>query len=194
VDIKIIAGLGNPGREYESTRHNVGFMLLDRFAARKGVKSWRRGADFLLAESTNAAGGRLLLVKPQSFMNCSGGPLAEVMRFFRYAPQELLVLHDDIDLPLGTLRTKSGGGDGGHNGVRSITEMLGSQDFVRSRVGVGRPVPPVEQAQPEVVDWVLGCFDEDEKKVLAEVLERGVQLIEEVLSGSLESAQRKFNG
>lgn len=195
MDIKIIAGLGNPGREYEGTRHNAGFMVLDRFAEARRIFDWRRSGEALVAETVSPDGERLLLVKPQSFMNRSGGPLGELGRFFKIGAAQIAVAHDDIDLPLGALRVKRGGGDGGHNGLRSIVEALGSPDFVRVRVGVGRPAPaPEGEWRPEVVDWVLGCFGGEEQRVFAEVRDRAVLLIEELLGGSLVSAQRKFNG
>jgi len=198
VDIKLIAGLGNPGKEYEGTRHNIGFVVADRIAASHHAREWRRTSNALVTDVVTQSGQKLLLVKPQSFMNRSGEPLAELMRFFKWSPGNLLVLHDEIDLPLGTLRVKSGGGDGGHNGVRSIAEGLGSVDFVRARLGVGRPAPQDNAAQPaaspsRVSGWVLGRFAKEELVVVEDVCTRGVALAEELLRGSIASAQQKFN-
>ncbi len=193
MDIRIVAGLGNPGREYEGTRHNVGFALLDRFAESRGRVEWRRSREAMVAEASGVASSKVLLMKPQSFMNLSGGPIAEVVRFYKFSPRQLLVVHDDIDLALGTVRVKVGGGDGGHNGIRSIAACLGDVEFVRLRVGVGRPGEASGRPRTEVVGWVLGRFGREESSLLDEVLERGVQAIDELMSGDIASAQRKFN-
>ncbi len=198
MDIEIIAGLGNPGRKYEATRHNLGFRVVESLfdsAGCSGLAEWKTSDDLQVAEVA-IAGERRFLLKPQSFMNRSGEPLASFLRYRNIAVHKLVVVHDELDLPLGALRIKRGGGDGGHNGIRSVTQQLGTNDFVRVRLGIGRPVPMGAQGQgpaPEVSDWVLGKFSGEESTIADKLVERGAVAVEELLRGSLESAQRLYN-
>lgn len=195
--VRVIAGLGNPGSRYEETRHNVGFLLVDELARRHGRSEWRdkfgsRICDASLDEAP------VTLVKPQSFMNRSGGPLSEMLGFYKIPTPELVVVHDEIDLPLGTMRIKSGGGDGGHNGIRSIVSALG-KDFTRIRLGVGRPQVRGADGRslgtngPSVSDWVLGRFGAEEKAQLEAMIERGVEACIELCRSGLIASQNKFN-
>ncbi|MBX7136966.1 MAG: aminoacyl-tRNA hydrolase [Oligoflexia bacterium] len=194
--IKLIAGLGNPGPKYQHTRHNAGFMLLDRYGSQQPMPaSWRESNGALLCDGQSRT-HKLFLVKPLKFMNLSGVPLRELMDFYKIEPGEILVAYDDIDLPLGSLRLKQGGGDGGHNGIGSIIDELGSREFARIKLGIGRPprIPNV-QAQPEdaVSNWVLGRFTASEQLEVENMLERGCRALDEILENGLISAQNKFN-
>ena len=143
--IRMVAGLGNPGEEYALTRHNAGFRAVDVLAEQAGVRYWKTQLGALVALTTvadpEAEGGRreVVLVKPQSFMNTSGGPISKLCAAYKVKPQELLVIHDELDIPEGDVRIKVGGGHAGHNGLRSIIDKLGSRDFSRVRVGIGKP-------------------------------------------------------
>ncbi len=137
-DIKIICGLGNPGKEYEATRHNAGFLTVDELARRAGVRYWKSEAGCMTAEA-RISGHDVLLAKPQDYMNTSGGPLSKLARARRVQPAEILVVHDEVDLDEGRVRPKFGGGLNAHNGLRSIAAKLGTNDFARLQVGTGRP-------------------------------------------------------
>lgn len=151
--VRLICGLGNPGAEYARTRHSAGFATVDELAARYGVRYWKEQAGNLVATVTirTVAGPReVLLAKPQSYMNTSGGPLSKLMRAERIQPSELLVIHDEVDLPAGEVRAKWAGGLNAHNGLRSIADKLGTRDFQRIRFGIGRP-----PGKMSVADWAL---------------------------------------
>lgn len=154
--IRMVAGLGNPGDEYADTRHNAGFKAIDELARQAGVSYWKNqlGAEVAVVQINDAQeeGGKrqLVLVKPQSYMNASGGPVSKLCREYKVAPEELLVIHDELDIPAGDVRVKVGGGHAGHNGLRSIIDKLGSRDFSRVRCGIGNP--PGRMA---VADYVL---------------------------------------
>lgn len=187
--MKLVVGLGNPGRAYEGTRHNVGFDVLDGLARRVKAefrRSWRFPAD--LAEAT-WEGERLVLIRPRTYMNASGDAVAPVARKKGVAPGDLLVLVDDVELDCGKLRLRAGGSAGGHNGLKSLIERLGSDAFPRVRVGVGR-VP----AGGDLVRHVLGRFAPEEKAVMAEAVDRAVDAAMTALREGLERAQNKFNG
>ena len=150
----LVAGLGNPGPRYRATRHNAGFMVVDRLAERLGG-SWRDRFNGRLCEARDGD-ARVALLAPQTMMNDSGRSVAAAARFYKLAPERLLVVHDEIDIPLGEVRAKLGGGLAGHNGLRSLAQHLGTQEFARVRLGVGRP----ERGDPRpVVDWVLTPFE-----------------------------------
>ena len=141
----LVAGLGNPGEEYAHTRHNSGFMVVDELARRGGVSYWKSQAGAMVARC-RVAGREVVLAKPQSFMNTSGGPVSKLCAAYDVAPEELLVVHDELDIPAGDVRVKFSGGHGGHNGLRSIIDKLGSRDFSRVRVGIGRPPGSMDPA------------------------------------------------
>ncbi|MEO2068395.1 MAG: aminoacyl-tRNA hydrolase [Desulfurobacteriaceae bacterium] len=174
--IKLIVGLGNPGKKYENTRHNVGWMALDRLALRLGVSFSKEKFKGKLSEISLDDGRKVFLLKPLTFMNLSGESVGELARFYKLQPQEVLVVYDDLDLPLGKLRLRLKGSSGGHKGVLSIEKHLGSREFPRLRIGIGRPL-----TKEEVVDYVLSPFGKDELPILEESLERAVDCLEEIL-------------
>jgi len=182
----LVAGLGNPGREYATTRHNAGWMVLDELARRQGG-SWRSKFSGQLAE-IRLDGARLALVKPETYMNESGRSIAAAARFFKTPVESVLVVHDDVDLEEGRLQARLGGGLAGHNGLRSIAQALGSQEFVRLRVGVGRPGRGDRRS---VADYVLASF-ERETDVDA-LVARSADAVETVVRDGLEAAQQRFN-
>jgi peptidyl-tRNA hydrolase, PTH1 family len=182
----LVTGLGNPGREYERTRHNAGWLVLDELAGRHGG-SWRSKFSGSLAE-IRLGDARLALLKPETYMNESGRSVGAAARFFKVEPGALLVVHDDVDLEAGRLQARRGGGLAGHNGLRSLAQHLGSQEFERLRVGVGRP----GRGDPRTVsDWVLSPFapEEDADGLVA----RAADAVEAIASEGLDAAQARFN-
>ena len=182
----LVAGLGNPGREYERTRHNVGWLVVDELARRHGG-SWRSKFSGSLAE-VRVDGSKLALLKPETYMNESGRSVAAATRFFKVPAESLLVVHDDVDLEPGRLQARRGGGLAGHNGLRSLGQHLGTQDFLRLRIGVGRP----GRGDPRPVkDWVLSPFapEEDPDALVA----RAADAAETIVRDGLEAAQQHFN-
>ena len=157
--IRIVCGLGNPGEQYALTRHNAGFVTVDKLAERHGARYWKSQAG-CQTTTVNVAGREVTLAKPQGYMNTSGGPLSKLARELRVRPEEILVVHDEVDLPAGEVRDKFGGGLNAHNGLRSIKAKLGTADFGRVRVGIGRP-----PGKMSVADWALrklkGSFAEE---------------------------------
>jgi len=190
----LVVGLGNPGPAYAGNRHNVGQMVLDELAARTG-SSWRsHRSNSVAAEARlgllpgGAPGPRVLLAKPSSYMNVSGGPVAGLVRYFSIDPEQVLVVHDDLDLPFGALRLKRGGGEGGHNGLRDVTRALGTRDYVRVRLGVGRPPGRMDPA-----DFVLRDFSSTERQELPFVAADAADAVESVVSVGLEAAQLRVH-
>jgi PTH1 family peptidyl-tRNA hydrolase len=183
----LIVGLGNPGREYRGTRHNVGFMLLDRLAESLGV-SFSRVESRSLVTKAEYLGNKLILVKPQTYMNLSGQAVSSLLRFYKVSHERLLVAYDEVDLPLGTLRLRPGGGSAGHKGMQSIIEKLGNQEFPRLRIGVSRPPGRMEAA-----DYVLQDFSKDETDLLQEVLNRAAQAVLAFVDEGIVAAMNQFN-
>jgi PTH1 family peptidyl-tRNA hydrolase len=183
----LVVGLGNPGERYAGTRHNAGFLVLDELAGRIGgrFKAHRSRCDVL---EGRLAGGAVVLAKPRSYMNESGGPVVAVSRFFKIPVERITVVHDDLDLPFGTLRVKRGGGEGGHNGLRSISAAGGSKDFTRVRVGIGRP-----PGRQDPIDFVLNGFSAAERKELPLIVDRAADAVESLLVDGLELTQNRFN-
>ena len=182
----LVAGLGNPGREYERHRHNVGYMVADELGLRHGG-SWRGKFSARLSEVRLDA-LRLALLEPQTFMNESGRSVAAAARFFKVDPESLLVVHDEVDLEPGRLQARRGGGLAGHNGLRSIARSLGTQDFLRLRIGVGRP----GRGDPrDVSDYVLSAFDPEED--VEALVSRAADAVETIAREGLEQAQARFN-
>jgi PTH1 family peptidyl-tRNA hydrolase len=182
----LVVGLGNPGREYAKNRHNVGWMILDELARRHGG-SWKGKFSGQLAE-IRIDSHKLALLKPETYMNASGGPVSAAARFFKVEPESVLVVHDEGDLDLGRLQARKGGGFAGHNGLRSIAQHLKSQDFLRLRVGVGRP----ERGDPRpLADYVLSDFDaaDDAESIVA----RAADAVETLDAAGLEQTQQQFN-
>jgi PTH1 family peptidyl-tRNA hydrolase len=182
----LVAGLGNPGREYERTRHNVGWLVLDELAQRHGG-SWRSKFSGSLAE-VRLGDLKLGLLKPETFMNDSGVSVGAAARFYKVEPEHLLVVHDDVDLEPGRLQGRAGGGLAGHNGLRSLAQHLGSQEFERLRIGVGRPGRGDRRS---ISDWVLSGFaPEDDLEAL---VARSADAVEAIAAEGLEAAQTHFN-
>ena len=186
-DRALVVGLGNPGPRYAGNRHNVGFMVVDLLAARMGArfKAHRGRVDVV---DGRLAGRSVVLAKPKSYMNESGGPIVAISRFFKIPVARLTVVHDDLDLPYGTLRIKRGGGDGGHNGLRSATAALGSNDYLRIRFGIGRP-----PGRQDPADYVLRDFTAAERKELPYLVDRAADAVEALLADGLDAAQNAFN-
>lgn len=182
----LVAGLGNPGREYERTRHNVGWLVLEELARRHGG-SWRSKFSGSLAE-VRLGDLRLGLLKPETYMNDSGVSVGAAARFYKVAPEHLLVVHDDVDLEPGRLQARAGGGLAGHNGLRSLAQHLGSQEFERLRIGVGRPGRGDRRS---VSDWVLSGFAPEED--LDALVARSADAVEAIAAEGLEAAQTHFN-
>ena len=182
----LVAGLGNPGREYERTRHNVGFMVCAELARRHGA-SFRSKFSGQLAE-TRIDGRRAALLKPLTYMNDSGRSVGAAARFFKLPPERLLVLHDEVDLEPGRLQARFGGGLAGHNGLRSVAQHLKTPEFLRLRIGVGRP----ERGDPRpVADFVLSPFDEFTD--VEALVQRATDAVESIVRDGLEDAQNRFN-
>ena len=186
-DLWLVVGLGNPGPSYAGNRHNVGTMVLDLLAERVGgrFKAHKGRAD--LVES-RLAGQRVLLAKPKCYMNESGGPAASLRDFFKVPVQRIVVVHDELDIGYGVLRLKAGGGDNGHNGLRSMTTSLGNRDYLRVRVGIGRP-----PGRQDPADYVLKDFSAAERKDLAFHVDRAADAVEALLTSPLEAAQNVFH-
>ena len=182
----LVVGLGNPGREYERTRHNAGWLALDELA-RRHSGSWRSKFSGSLAE-VRVGDAKLALLKPETYMNESGRSVGAAARFFKVDPEQVLVVHDDVDLEPGRLQARAGGGLAGHNGLRSLAQHLGSQEFERLRVGVGRP----GRGDPRsVADYVLSPFaPEDDAEAL---VSRAADAVETIVRDGLEPAQQRFN-
>lgn len=185
--MKLVCGLGNPGIRYAGTRHNAGFMAVEAFCE-KLDPSWIEKWDSRIAK-VQFRGEQILVQEPQTYMNLSGFALVRAAGFYRIGLDDIIVVHDDIDLPVGRVQVKVGGGDGGHKGIRSIIEQLGSRNFARIRVGVGRPAG----FGPEVVDYVLQPFSADEEQELSDALQSVSVAIGEWVSGGVPRAQNKVN-
>ena len=182
----LVAGLGNPGLRHERDRHNAGWMVVDELA-RRCESTFSSKFDGKMSE-TRIADERVALLKPETYMNDSGKSISAAARFFKVAPEHLLVVHDDVDLELGRLQARAGGGLGGHNGLRSIAQVLGTPEFLRLRVGVGRPGRGDRRS---VADFVLDPFEPHED--LDGIVNRAADAVELLVSGGLEEVQRRFN-
>jgi PTH1 family peptidyl-tRNA hydrolase len=184
----IIAGLGNPGREYRTSKHNIGFITLDTLAERHGIRVERLRFKALLGEG-RIAGKKVLLAKPQTFMNASGESLREIMAYYKEPLENLLVIYDDIDLPMGRLRLKAKGSAGTHNGMRSIVYQLQEDGFPRLRVGIGAPRP----AQMDLASYVLGGFSDAQKEVMLQAVCRAADAAECFLAQGIAQAMNLYN-
>ncbi len=180
-------GLGNPGKEYVRSRHNVGFMCADRWAERHGISFDKKRPWAVIGEG-ELDSCRVMIAKPRTFMNLSGDAVHEMANRWHVQPKDLLVLYDDMDLPLGSLRLRERGSAGGHNGIKSIIERLGSQEFLRLRIGIGRP-----NGDADAIRHVLSQFTRDEAQVLDEALDRACDAIDCILSEGITPAMNKFN-
>lgn len=184
----LVVGLGNPGGEYERTRHNVGFMVADALAERVGGRfavHKKSGADLIQARLD---GRQVLIAKPRTFMNVSGRPVAALAKFFSVPPTEVIVVHDELDLPFGAVRLKRGGGEGGHNGLRSVSAALTTKDYLRVRFGIGRP-----PGRQDPADFVLKPFAAAERKEVPVIVEQAADAVELLLRLGLEAAQNQLH-
>lgn len=189
-DAWLVVGLGNPGPKYEATRHNVGQMALDVLAGRIGGSFSAHKAGARILEGRMVPGGpKYILVKPNSFMNLSGGPVSGLAKFFGVSPERIIVLHDELDIPFNSMKLKVGGGHGGHNGLRDITKALGTPDFLRVRIGVGRP-----PGRQDAADFVLSPFASSERDDVAVTLELVADATERIVEAGLTLAQQDFHG
>jgi PTH1 family peptidyl-tRNA hydrolase len=184
--MKLIVGLGNHGKQYESTRHNMGYMFADYFAAMQKIKF--KKADKAQSASGELNGEKFILLKPETYMNLSGEAIQPVAAYKKIAVQDILIIHDDVDLPMLDVRIKKGGGDGGHNGLKSITEKLGDNGYIRVRIGVGRP----ENPQMDTADWVLSKVSKEELDGLDKKFEAIEEFISRWISEGYEKAASKF--
>jgi PTH1 family peptidyl-tRNA hydrolase len=182
-----IIGLGNPGYEYANTRHNVGFMVVDYLQNFYKFPSYQK-TNFNLLTFGKISNTKVYLVKPQTYMNLSGIGVKEFIEKFAFAPEELLVIHDDLDLPIGTIRIKFNGKDGGHNGIKSIIKEINTSNFYRLRIGIGKP-----QDKNQIVEYVLGKFNEDELKTIEKILQSSHQIIETIIKEGWDKAQNLYN-
>lgn len=186
--VYLLVGLGNPGREYRNTRHNAGFMVIDRLSEVLKI-SISRAQERALVGAGMDGERKVILAKPMTYMNLSGTAIGALMRFYKVPLANLLIIHDDIDLPLGTLRIRAGGGSGGQKGLASTIERLGTEDIPRMRVGIGRP-----PGQKMAADYVLHPFSRDEQELLALVMDRAADAALLFARSGIEAAMNRFNG
>jgi len=186
-DLLLVVGLGNPGPAYAGNRHNTGFMVLDLLGERVGARFTAHKGRADVVEG-RLAGRRVVLAKPKCYMNESGGPVASLRDWFKVPADRILVVHDELDIPYAALRLKLGGGDNGHNGLRSITKAIGTREYLRVRFGVGRP-----PGRQDPADFVLKDFSAAERKELPFHVDRAADAVEALLTGPLEAAQNVFH-
>ena len=189
----LVVGLGNPGKKYAKNRHNIGFMVVERLASAHGLPDFKEKFSGVWSKGELSAGGRRLpvaVLEPQTFMNLSGDSVQPAAAFLKTEPANVIVVHDELDIPWNDVRLKVGGGHAGHNGLRSIIARLGSPDFVRVRVGIGRPPPGFKG---DVADYVLQNFDAMESAELGDVVDRAVHAIEKVIADGLTAAMNAVN-
>ncbi len=187
--MKMIVGLGNPGRQYQHNRHNVGFMVVDRFAQHHGIDLNIKKKKAVFGRG-KCFGQSVVLLKPQTFMNLSGEAVLYLASFLKIKTTDIIVVADDTDLPFGIIRIKSGGGSGGHNGIKSLIYSLKSEDFPRIRFGIGKP--PAE-SEKDLFEYVLENFTPDERKYLSDGLGRVVEALNVMISKSIDEAMNQFN-
>ena len=188
--MKLICGLGNPGREYERHRHNIGFMVVEALLPRARGELNQEKFQARVGQGT-LGGERILFVEPQTYMNLSGRSLAEAARFYKVAVEDILVIHDELDLPFGRLQLKAGGGTGGHNGLKSSVQSLGADGFIRLRFGIGNPEGP--NAKERVAGYVLSNFDDGERRQLEELIGKASDIAETWAREGLATAMNRFN-
>lgn len=184
--MKIIAGLGNPGREYEKTKHNVGFMTVDLLAERLGISVTRLKFKALIGDGRIGT-EKVIIVKPQTYMNLSGDSIREIMNFYKLDPEDLIVIYDDIDIPVGTLRIRQKGSAGTHNGMRSVVSQLGSEAFPRVRVGIG------SENRGDLVNYVISGFKGSDKDNVRQAIEKAADAVECMVREGVSMAMNKYN-
>lgn len=184
--MNVIVGLGNPGKQYENTKHNIGFITLDQLAEQHGIKINKIKHKALVGEGI-IAGRKVLLVKPQTFMNLSGQSVREVVSYYHVEPEDLLVIYDDVDLPLGSLRIRSKGSAGSHNGMKSILYDLQEDGFPRIRIGIGA------ERRMDLASYVLGNFDKEDREPMKQAVSRAAAAVERYLAEGIEAAMSEYN-
>lgn len=188
----VIVGLGNPGQKYEKTRHNAGFLLLDFLCVKSGNSLRWQERDGYACTELALDGRKVFLVKPQTYMNLSGEPLQAFLNFRKLNASNLVICHDELDIPAGTVRLKFGGGDGGHNGLKSITTHCGGGEYIRVRLGIGRPeIPPGADKHGMTTSWVLSNIGEP--KAVGQMLEKGAEALALILQLGFQEAQNRIN-
>lgn len=193
MDLQLLVGLGNPGPRYAQTRHNVGFLVLERMASAGGQSFRHQGRLHGLVAELGVGPDRIRLLMPQTFMNDSGRSVRAALDWFGFRADQVLVIVDDMDLPLGRLRLRASGSAGGHNGLRSIIQHLGSQEFARLRIGIGPPVGDPRDRKQQAVAHVLGSFSASEQPILTQVMEEVVRGVELIRQQGLERAGNRLN-
>lgn len=184
---RLVAGLGNPGPKYAQTRHNVGFMVVDLFAERKGLKLTRQGFKAVYGEA-RLGQDRIVFLKPQTFMNLSGESVAAAAHWYKVQPEDMIVIYDDLDLPTGRVRIRERGSAGGHNGMKSIIQHLGTENYPRIRLGIGRPLPGWT-----VENWVLSAFTPEEQTAITEGIARAADALEMALRHGVPRAASQYS-
>ena len=185
--MKLIVGLGNPGSEYAKTKHNVGWMFVDRMAERIGATGWKEKEKGMVAEGRVGA-EKVLLVKPMTYMNNSGECVGPLMRWYKLGPEDVLVVHDDMDIPAGTIRIRKKGSAGGHNGIKSLIAHIGSEKFIRVRIGIGRPLPG-----RTVINHVLEPFAAEDVPRIAEAIEYLQPAVDCIINEDVDMAMNRYN-
>ena len=185
--MKIIVGLGNPGKKYEKNRHNLGYMTIDKLSKKLDIELNKEKFNGLIGEKT-LDGDKIMLVKPLTFMNLSGDCISEILNFYKVTPSSLVVIYDDIDIDLGKIRVKPQGKPGTHNGMRDITTKIGTEDFIRVRIGSGKPFP-----EQNLADFVLSDFSKDEFSIIDKSTDLAMEAVIEILNSGVHSAMNKFN-
>ncbi len=192
MNTKLIIGLGNPGRAYNGNRHNIGFACLGHFARRQGIRLDKRQCLARIGAG-KVAGGKVVLARPQTYMNSSGRSVSRLAQKFNISPGEIIVIYDDLDLPLGSIRIRRGSGSGGHKGIASVIAELGSRDFVRIRVGIGRPDNSQEGSQTDIISYVLTDFTPEEKNITRRVIATAAEAVRCLLEEDLAATMNKYN-
>ncbi len=189
---KLIVGLGNPGTHYANNRHNIGFMCLNHFARTHGIQFDKKQGQARIGMG-EVAGNKVILARPQTYMNASGESVCRLVDKYKIALDDLIVIHDDLDLPPGKVRIRHGGSAGGHKGIKSIIACLGSGDFIRLRAGIGRPVSDDYEKESDVIDYVLSDFTAEEKQIIATVIPSVSEALLCLLTEGLTAAMNKYN-
>jgi PTH1 family peptidyl-tRNA hydrolase len=185
----LVVGLGNPGDQYAATRHNIGQMVIDELASRHSIKfSSHKSRTDIAAYKLDAGTHSVILAKSKSYMNETGGPIKALANFYSVEPENIIALHDELDIPFAAIRTKFAGGDNGHNGLKSMTSAFDGPDYYRVRLGIGRPM-----GQQDPADFVLKAFSKVEQKDLGEFIDRGADVVESLITKGLEATQQNYN-
>lgn len=185
----LVVGLGNPGDKYAATRHNIGQMVVNELAVRNSIKfSSHKSRNDVAAYKLDAGQHSIILAKAHCYMNETGGPIKALAQFYSVEPENIIALHDELDIPFAAIRTKFGGGDNGHNGLKSMTSAFGTSDYFRVRLGIGRPI-----GEQDPADFVLKSFSSAEKKELSDFIARGCDVVESLIVDGLEKTQSRYN-